>query len=46
MLKCSPGLAEITFQGKLYSTETKKKFKDESYKNKKVTEFSEWKSLC
>ena len=40
MLKYIPGLAEITFQGKLHSTETKRKFEDDSYKNKKVIEFN------
>ena len=36
MLRYMPGLAQIDYQGELYSTETKRKYVD----NKKVTEFN------
>ena len=35
MLKYIPGLAKLGYQGQLYSTETKRKYAHESYKNKK-----------
>ena len=40
MLKYIPGLAKISYQGKLSGTETRRKYVDESYKNKKVIEFN------
>ena len=40
MLKYIPGLAKIGYQGQLHSAETKRKYADESYKNKKVIEFN------
>ena len=40
MLKYIPGLAKIGYQGQLSGTETKRKYADESYKNKKVIEFN------
>ena len=40
MLKYIPGLAKIAYQGQLHSTETKRKFVDDSYKNKRVIEFN------
>ena len=38
MLKYIPGLAKIGYQEQLHSTETKRKYADESYKNKKLIE--------
>ena len=40
MLKYIPGLEKTGYQGQLHSTETKRKYADESYKNKKVIEFN------
>ena len=40
MLKYIPGLAKIAYRGQLNSTETKRKYADDSYKNKKVIEFN------
>ena len=40
MLRYIPGLAQIGYQGELYSTETKRKYVDSTYKNKKVIEFN------
>ena len=40
MLKYIPGLAKIGYQGQFLGTETKRKYADESYKNKKVIEFN------
>ena len=40
MLKYIPGLAKIGYQGQLHLTETKRKYPDESQKNKKVIEFN------
>ena len=40
ILKYIPGLAKIGYQGQLLGTETKRKYADESYKNKKVSEFN------
>ena len=40
ILKYIPGLPKIAYQGQLYSTETKRKYADDSYKNKKVIEFN------
>lgn len=40
MLKYIPGLEKTSYQGQLHSTETKRKYVDESYKNKKVIEFN------
>ena len=34
------GLAKVGFQGQLHSTETKRKYADDTYKNKKVLEFN------
>ena len=36
MLQYIPGLAKIGYQGQLHSTQTKRKYADESYENKKV----------
>ena len=38
ILKYIPDLAKITYQRQLHSTETKRKYTDDSYKNKKVIE--------
>ena len=35
-----PGLAKVEYQGQLHSTETKRKYSDDTYKNKKVIEFN------
>ena len=40
MLKYIPSLAKICDQGQLHSTETKRKYADKSYKNRKVIEFN------
>ena len=40
MLKDITGLVKIGYQGQLHSTETKRKYADESCKNKKVIEFN------
>ena len=40
MLKYIPGLAKIGYQGQLSGTETKRKYADESYKNKTVIKFN------
>ena len=40
MLKYIPVLAQIACQGHLHSIETKRKYADDSYKNKKVIEFN------
>ena len=40
MLRYIPGLAKVGYQGQLYSTETKRKYADDTYKNKKVIEFN------
>ena len=40
LLKHIPGLAKTAYQGQLHSTETKRKYADDSYKNKKVIEFN------
>ena len=40
MLKYIPGLPKIGYQGQLSGTEIKRKYADESYKNKKVIEFN------
>ena len=40
MLKYIPGLAKLGYQGQLYSTEIKRKYADDIYKGKKVTEFN------
>ena len=40
MLKYIPGLAKIAYQGQLHSMETKRKYADDTYKNKKVIEFN------
>ena len=39
MLKYIPGLAKLGYEGQLYSTETKRKYVDDTYKGKKVIEF-------
>ena len=40
MLRYIPGLAKVCYQGQLHSTETKRKYADDTYKNKKVIEFN------
>ena len=40
MLRCITGLAKIGYQGQLYSTEMKRKYPDDTYKNKKVIKFN------
>ena len=40
ILKYMPGLAKLGHQGQLYSTETKRKHIDDTYKGKKVIEFN------
>ena len=40
MLRYIPGLAKAGFQGQLHATETKRKYADDTYKNKKVIEFN------
>lgn len=40
MLRYIPGLAQFGYQGELHSTETKRKYVDNTYKNKKVIEFN------
>ena len=40
ILKYMPGLAKLGYQGQLYSTETKRKYIDDTYKGKKVIEFN------
>ena len=40
MLKFIPGLVKVSYQGKLRSTEMKRKYADNTYKNKKVIEFN------
>ena len=40
MLRYIPGLAKIGYQGELHSTETKRKYADNTYKNKKVIEIN------
>ena len=35
ILKYMPGLAKLGYQGQLYSTETKRKYIDDTYKGKK-----------
>ena len=40
MLRYIPGLAKVGYQGQLYSTETKRRYTDDTYKNKKVMEFN------
>ena len=39
-LKYIPGLAKLGYQGQLYSTETKRKYADDTYRGKKVIEFN------
>ena len=39
MLKYILGLAKLGYEGQLYSTETKRKYVDDTYKGKKVIEF-------
>ena len=46
MLKYILLLAKISYQGQLSGTETKRKYADESYKNKKVIEFSVQLTAC
>ena len=36
----TPGLAKFGYQGQLHSTETKRKYADDTFKNKKVIEFN------
>ena len=40
MLIYLPGLAKVGYQGQIHSTETKRKYADDTYKNKKVIEFN------
>ena len=40
MLRYILGLAKVGYQGQLHSTETKKKYTDDTYKNKKMIEFN------
>ena len=40
MLRYIPGLANVGYQSQLHSTETKRKYVDDTYKNKKVIEFN------
>ena len=40
MLKYILGLAKIAYQGQLHSTETKLKYVDDSYRNKRVIELN------
>ena len=40
MLRYIPGLAKIGYLGQLYSTETKRKYADDTCKNKKLIEFN------
>ena len=40
MLRYIPGLAKVGYQGQLHSTETKRKYADDTYKNKKVIKFN------
>ena len=40
MLRYTPGLAKVGYQGQLHATETKRKYADDTYKNKKVIEFN------
>ena len=37
MLRYIPGLAKVGYQGQLHSTETKRKYADNTYGNKKVS---------
>ena len=37
MLRYIPGLAKVGYQGQLHSTETKRKYADNTYENKKVS---------
>ena len=37
MLRCITGLAKIGYQGQLYSTEMKRKYPDDTYKTKKLS---------
>ena len=40
MLRYTPGLAKVGYQGQLHATETKRKYADDTYKNKRVIEFN------
>ena len=40
MLRYIPGLEKVDYQGQLHQTETKRKYADDIYKNKKVTELN------
>ena len=40
MLKYVPDLAKAAYQGQRESTETKRKYADDSYKGKKLIEFN------
>ena len=37
MLRYIPGLAKVGYQGQLHSTETKRKYADNTYENKEVS---------
>ena len=40
ILRYIPGSAKVCYQGQLHSTEMKRKYADDTYKNKKVIEFN------
>ena len=40
MLRYIPGFAKVGYQSQLHLTETKRKYADDTYKNKKVIEFN------
>ena len=40
MVRYIPGLTKLTYQGQMDSTEAKRKYADDTYKNKKVIEFN------
>ena len=40
MLRYIPGLPKVDYQGQLHSAETKSKYGDDTYKNKKVIEIN------
>ena len=40
MLRCISGLVKVGYQGQLQLTKTKRKYADDTHKNKKVIEFN------
>ena len=40
MVRYIPGLTKLTYQGQMDSTEAKRKYAEDTYKNKKVIEFN------